>query len=733
LVEKVRVGSYDLTREVARRRDVSQALFWFALIAAVAVAAIDLAIGAQVATLITIVVCGTLALLVLRLRGEREHDAMRLAMQYEVAHILSEADTPSQAGPRLLATIAPPLGFEAGNLWVADERGVLRQAASWHAAGFDSSRFERVSRELALRPGFGLPGQALESGRPAWLADMAEDPSFPRATAGPLAGAAFPMGTTSGVAGVIELFASPPSEPDDDLIAVMEALGVAIGEFIEARRAGTVVREREAQLEAILRGVADSVTAQAPDGTLLFANDAAVRTLGAASRDELLETPLEQVMERFELIDEFGDPLALDRLPGRVALEGGEPAEALVRLRERLTGEERWTVINATPVLDAEGGVTMAINVIEDVTAVKRAEARQRFLAEAGALLSSSLDREETLRAIASLVVPEVADWCAIDLVGSNGDGEHIALGYAGGQIPEPEHALAVPMTSRGRPVGTLTLALAPSERRFDRYDRELAEELAQRCATALDNARLYSERAHIAGTLQRSLLPVALPEIPGLEAAARFRPIGEGIEVGGDFYDLFASGGNGWTVVMGDVCGKGPEAAAVTALARYTLRAAAMRERLPSRSLRLLNEALLRQRDDQRFCTVAYAYVEAGNGGAQVRVATGGHPLPLLLRADGSVEAVGEPGTLLGIVPDPRLSDHTTALGPGEALVFYTDGVTDGRGGALSEVQLHAVVGSCAGAGADAIAARVESAAVAAQDGTPSDDIAVLVLRVAP
>jgi PAS domain S-box-containing protein len=695
------------------------------------VAAIDLAVGARVAMLLTIAICGALALLVARLRAQRTHDAMRLAMQYDVARILSEADTPAEAGPGVLATIGPPLGFEAGNLWVADERGVLRCTASWHEPGFDPARCTRVSLELALRPGFGLPGQVLKSGRPAWLPDMSVDQSFPRATAAPLGGVAFPIGTTSGVVGVIELFALAPSQPDADLIALMEALGGSLGEFIEARRAGTVVREREAQLEAILRGVADSVTAQAPDGTLLFANDAAVRMLGFSSREELLEAPLAQVIGQFELMDEDGAPFPLERLPGRLVLEGGEPAEALVRFRDRASGGEQWSVVKATPVLDADGSVTMAINVIEDVTAVKRAEARQRFLAEAGAVLSSSLDREETLRAIASLVVPEVADWCAIELPGPNGGGERIAVGEAGPDPPTAQRALTVPLTSRGRSIGTLTLALTASERRFDRYDRELAEELGRRCATALDNARLYSERAHIAGTLQRSLLPVALPRIPGLETAARFRPIGEGIEVGGDFYDVFASGGGGWSAVIGDVCGKGPEAAAVTALARYTLRAAAMRERLPSRSLRLLNEALLRQRDDQRFCTVAYAYLETVAGGATLGLATGGHPLPLLLRRDGVVEQLGEPGTLLGIVSDPQLSDHKATLAPGDALVLYTDGVTDGRGGALSEAQLHALVGSCAGAPADVIAACVEGAAVEAQNGTPSDDIAVLVLRV--
>src|SRR3954447_19647602 len=117
----------------------------------------------------------------------------------------------------------------------------------------------------------------------------------------------------------------------------------------------------------------------------------------------------------------------------------------------------------------------------------------------------------------------------------------------------------------------------------------------------------------------------------------------------------------------MGDVCGKGPDAAAVTALARYTLRAAAMRERLPSRSLAVLNEALLRQRDDRRFCTVAYAYLEKLDRGARAGISMGGHPLPVLLRADGSVELVGAPGTLLGIVPDPNLDDYAVTLDPGD------------------------------------------------------------------
>jgi serine phosphatase RsbU (regulator of sigma subunit) len=185
---------------------------------------------------------------------------------------------------------------------------------------------------------------------------------------------------------------------------------------------------------------------------------------------------------------------------------------------------------------------------------------------------------------------------------------------------------------------------------------------------------------------------------------------------------------------VVGDVCGKGPDAAAVTALARYTLRAAAMRDRLPSRSLQVLNEALLRQRDDRRFCTVAYAYIESLPEGARAGFASGGHPLPLLLRSDGDVEWLGEPGTLLGVVPDPALHDRSVELARGDTLVFYTDGVTEARGarGVLGERRLASLVASCAGLDAEAIADRIESAALEMDDEPPRDDIAVVVLRVA-
>jgi PAS domain S-box-containing protein len=554
-----------------------------------------------------------------------------------------------------------------------------------------------------------------------------------------------------------------------------------------------IEREREearVQLEAILQGVADAVTAQAPDGRLLFANEAAVRVLGFESTDALLNAPIASIMDRFEVVDEEGRPFPLEALPGRRALGGEDGAESVVRFRVRDTGEERWSAVKATPIRDEGGNVTMAINVIEDITTHKRSELAQRFLARSGEVLASSLDPDQLLVEIAELAVPGVADWCAVDVVDESGRVERKALAHVDPNVreraieistrypPDPdapaglyqvlrtgqpelypeipeellrdaaqdeEHyeaimeigmrsAIIVPMTTRGRALGALSFVSGPSGRRFDERDVDLAQELARRCATAIDNARLYTDRSYIARTLQQSLLPVELPDIPGVEVAARFRPTGEGNEVGGDFYDMFETGNNGWAVVMGDVCGKGPDAAAVTALARYTLRAAAMRERLPSRSLATLNEALLRQRDDRRFCTVAYAYIEMLDHGARAGISTGGHPLPLLLRTDGSVETVGLPGTLLGIVPDPSLEDQAVTLEPGDALVFYTDGVIENRPGSdgvLDERRLAELVATCSGGGADAIASRIEEAAVLSQGGGPKDDIAVLVLRV--
>jgi serine phosphatase RsbU (regulator of sigma subunit) len=224
---------------------------------------------------------------------------------------------------------------------------------------------------------------------------------------------------------------------------------------------------------------------------------------------------------------------------------------------------------------------------------------------------------------------------------------------------------------------------------------------------------------------------PRSYPRSPGFEVAARFRAAGEGNEVGGDFYDLFETGEGEWAIVIGDVSGKGAEAAAVTAMTRYTVRAVAMDGRQPSEVLHFLNDAMLRQRSPEHFCTVGFGRLELGDEGVRLRVASAGHPLPLLVRPNGTVAAVGTPGTLMGVTEDPVLFDEEVGLEPGDKLILYTDGVTGARlhGGMLGLERLSALLASCAQLGAAATAERIERA-VLGGPGEPRDDIAVLVLQ---
>jgi PAS domain S-box-containing protein len=556
---------------------------------------------------------------------------------------------------------------------------------------------------------------------------------------------------------------------------------------IDNARLYTTLLETRDDLGAILEGVADAVTAQAADGTLVYANDAAVQLLGLASAEEMLSAPPGEIRSNYEMLAEDGSPITYEELPGRRALVGERPAPMTVRYRSRGAAGERWSRIQATPVFDAAGNVRLAINVIEDITELKRAEMGQRFLAEASRVLANSLDLQETLGAVARLAVPAIADWCTVALARGD-DIERVAVAHVDPELvqlaremqeryppdprtntgvygvlrhgiaelyPEisdemleastrdPEHlrivrsvglrsAMLVPMRLRDQVLGVISFASSDSGRRFDEQDLAIAEDLALRAAAAVENARLYETAASIAATLQSSLLPPVLPEIPSLEIAAAYRPAGAGLEVGGDFYDVFSTADDQWYAVVGDVCGKGAEAAAVTALARYTIRAAAVRRRSPSAILRWLSDAMVQQADDnQRFCTIACAHLDLSRSPVRVTVACGGHPLPLVVHADGRTEELGVPGTLLGLVAHPELQDRTADLRAGDTLVLYTDGLTEA--GAPEQVwapdELAAAAGATAGSPA---AATVDHLLATTVDPVPTarDDVAVLALR---
>jgi anti-sigma regulatory factor (Ser/Thr protein kinase) len=254
---------------------------------------------------------------------------------------------------------------------------------------------------------------------------------------------------------------------------------------------------------------------------------------------------------------------------------------------------------------------------------------------------------------------------------------------------------------------------------------------IAVQSAIAIENARLYQERTRTAQTLQRALLPPSLPEPDGLLFAAGYRAAGAGNEVGGDFYDVFEQSDGSFAVVVGDVCGKGPQAAAVTALARYTLRAHAVAALRPSYLLARLNDALLRQHAPG-FVTVVLARVELTPEGARLEVASAGHPAPILAR-DGAAAPIGEIGTPLGIVGDPELPEIAVELSPGDVVAFYTDGVTEAAAPRvlLDEHDVATLVARQAASGPAAVVELLERTAVEVARGAPRDDIAALALML--
>lgn len=384
--------------------------------------------------------------------------------------------------------------------------------------------------------------------------------------------------------------------------------------------------------------------------------------------------------------------------------------------------------------------------------------ARTAFLARAGRRMAVSLDFETTLREVARAAVPDVADHCEItvaqpggalltlaaDRTGGDGSARPIALDdnsraaevirtgrVALVNVLGARRVLIVPLRSSGRTLGALTFVHDASDRLFSDRDVALARALAARAALHLENARLYTERSHIADTLQRSLLPRSLPEVPGLELAARYRAAGEINDVGGDFYDVFPTGDGSWTAIIGDVTGKGAGAAALTSMARYTLRAATRHSADGCAQLSVLNETMLAEADQTRFATVLTARLEPDATGTSATLTTGGHPPPFLVRADGSVELVDVSGTLVGALPDAHFGTADVRLGARDTLVLYTDGALELRGVDATEGERRlatALEGAADSAPADLLAA-IEAVV------TPAlrDDLALMAIRAAP
>ncbi|NUO45930.1 MAG: SpoIIE family protein phosphatase [Streptomyces sp.] len=292
---------------------------------------------------------------------------------------------------------------------------------------------------------------------------------------------------------------------------------------------------------------------------------------------------------------------------------------------------------------------------------------------------------------------------------------------------------VVLPLVARNRVIGMLTLG-KPTDEHFRQEILELAEDLSRRAALALDNARLYSERTAISQSLQRSLLPPEQPAIEGIEVEVIYRAAGEGNEVGGDFYDVFPIRDGVYGFAIGDVCGTGPHAAAVTGLARHALRLLAREGLSGPAVLERLNSAILDEGARSRFLTLLYGEMRPQeDGSAEMKVVCAGHPLPLRLRQDGTVEPAAEPQPLLGVIEDLELYEQSVTLDPGDVLLCVTDGVTERREGTrmLGDDGLTDVLTTCTGLTAGAVAARVMRAVERFASDAPSDDMAILAMRV--
>ena len=295
----------------------------------------------------------------------------------------------------------------------------------------------------------------------------------------------------------------------------------------------------------------------------------------------------------------------------------------------------------------------------------------------------------------------------------------------------------AVPLLFEGGVPGCMGLGFA-ERRGFDAGDVDLLVAIARQGAQALERARLYEERAYVARTLQAGLLPRALPPIPGIDVAVRYRPVGDGSEVGGDFYDLFSVADGEWMLAMGDVCGKGTEAAVLTGVVRSTIRALALAAPAPADAREVLsgvNAALLREDAPDALATAVCGVLRPAqeDGSCLVRLSAGGHPPPLLLRADGRLEPVSAPGRMLGVAAEPDLVAADLVLRPGDLLLLYTDGVLDARSGreTFGERRLREALGACAGQASSVVLATIDEAVRAFAPGRARDDKALMALKL--
>jgi serine phosphatase RsbU (regulator of sigma subunit) len=511
------------------------------------------------------------------------------------------------------------------------------------------------------------------------------------------------------------------------------------------------------------------------DGIRLAAGPApeAITALGSSTgtlRD--LGEVAEELLERLcGVVGAAGAALTVDEgsgprtvaASGRVGGSAGDGFRVALKLTKPWRGELYMAGGGAHAYVRPLAALTAdRLTLLVENHRLRRSDSERRtwltFLAEASELLAQSLDVELTLALIPRLVVPRLGQWCAVHVADEGGELRLAAAAHADeAQLPELLEGLAdaapqlkeamgtdavVPITApvegyvvallaRTQHLGTLSVGRA-----HDSWQRTeevaVVEDVARRAALAIDNARIHAERRAIAQALQRSLLPPQLPKVDGVEFGAEYVPTGEGVDVGGDFYDVVPISERRWLVVVGDVSGKGVQAATVTGLVRDVTRVLVRDGRPLGEALARLNETLV-ERGGGHFCTLCLAAItRRPDHQLDVTLHLAGHDQPVLVRADGTTELVGLCGTALGLLDVVRSPREKVTLRPGDTLIFYTDGVTERRRGVelFGVDRLRSEAAALAGFPAEVVVARLRAATLSFSLEPPRDDIAIFALR---
>ncbi|HEU5106255.1 MAG TPA: SpoIIE family protein phosphatase [Solirubrobacterales bacterium] len=710
-----------------------------------------------------------------------------LKSQHELAARLIEGESLDQVAPRFLEIVANLLRWEAGAMWeVVGEEEPLRLVSGWSAPELDARPLWRRSRELTFARGTGLPGDAWASGQIALAPKYREYPTpAPRfevsAELGLEAALAIPVptGAPENVLAVAEFHTTSFEAQSEELLALLAGFADQLDTFIARRQAEAKSAEAERfrqHLAEVVRGTQDAVLSKDLDGIVTSWNPAAGRLYGYG--------PEEAIGRHISFIvppDHKDEEKVILKRVMR-----GERLDTYETERIRKDGTRISVALTVSPIRSPMRGLIGASVVARDITAEVRRRRAQEFLVTASRLLDSSLDPVETARTIVSTAVPELAELCLIDfrrpdgwigdsiVAGANPEmamrlerirrdqpldpnGEHPVaqvlrlnqpMVWRDLRAPEvvdkvsqnAEHlqlmrdagynsAAVVPLIARGRTIGALSFLHAHGDLRYDQGDLEFLAELGERAGLALDNARLYQERDRVAKNLQRGLRPPRPAEVEGLEISVVFEAAGEGIEVGGDLYDVMPTDDGCW-ILVGDVAGKGSTAAGVSVAVRHSVRGLTREIAEPDEVLRRVNDLLLTGESLNDFATVMLARLRREDDGWSIVLASAGHP-PAVLASEAGPTMLGG-GAVLGAWAQANIERHERSLTSNDTLALCTDGWLE-AGPVISHQgpdSFAEMTQALAGLELDEVTERLRADAVGRSAGQLRDDLVVLAVR---